>query len=183
MRRSALLCVACFFAACGTRDAGAPRGSAGISRGAAPPAPVVSAPRDPPGCLHYQPSKSELRGTLTREMHYGPPNYGEDTLHDERRIVPILRLDSAIAVCGWRGQDSPEAESERNVREVQLVRLHPLLRPLPRTGEVVAYGELFHQVAGAHFTRVLLMVDSVRPVVPPRFAAVSTLTPVGLAQP
>jgi len=37
-------------------------------------------------------------------------------------------------------------------------------------GEVVAYGELFHQVAGEHFTRVLLMVDSVRPVVPPRLA-------------
>jgi hypothetical protein len=168
MRRSALLCVACFFVACGTRDAGAPRGSDGVPRGAPPPAPIVPASGDPPGCLHYLPSKSELRGTLTRVMHYGPPNYGEDTLHDERLTVPILRLDSAIAVCGWRGQDSPEVESERGVREVHLV--HPELKPLPHAGEVVAYGELFHQIAGEHFTRVLLMVDSVRPVVPPRLA-------------
>jgi hypothetical protein len=170
MRRFALLCVACFLAAaCGTRDAGAERGSADAPRSAPPPASVIPASDDPPGCLHYEPSKSVLRGTLTRVIRYGPPNFGEDTLHDERLTVPILRLDSVIAVCG-SPNDEQNSESERDVREVQLVARGSARRPLPRSGDVVVYGELFHWITGWHFTHVLLTVDSIRPdrPAPPR---------------
>jgi hypothetical protein len=139
---------------------------------AAPPTPQATAPvvppsDDPPNCLHYEPAKSELRGTVTMARHYGPPNYGEDTLHDQRVNVPILHLDSAIAVCGSPA-DPANTDSERDVRQVQLVTLDPRRRPLPHSGHVVAKGELFHWIAGLHFTRVLLNVDSIRTTARPR---------------
>jgi|GEM_PF-4198418 len=175
MLRWALLCVAAFSAAaCGGRDADAPHRAgpglrppptAAAAPPSAPPAPVAAVPDDPPGCLHYEPSKAVLRGTLTRVIRYGPPNFGEDTLHDERLTVPILRLDSAIAVCG-SPDDDVNSESERDVREVQLVERGSARRPLPRSGDVVVYGELFHWITGWHFTHVLLTVDSIRPIVP-----------------
>jgi len=108
-----------------------------------------------------------LRGTVTRVKHYGAPNFGEDTLHDERLSVPILRLDTAIVVCG-SPEDLGNSETERDVREVQLVTFDPVHRPLPHSGRFITSGKLFHSHTGWHFTRVLLIVDSIRSVPAPQ---------------
>src|SRR5258705_13691232 len=55
-------------------------------------------------CVRIGDGKTELKGVLAVEMHYGPPNYGEDTATDARYHIWVLRTDMPFKSC----PDSPD---------------------------------------------------------------------------
>jgi hypothetical protein len=106
-------------------------------------------------CLEYGPAIVTLTGTITRHMEYGPPNYGEDPAHDERVVYWYLDVDKPICVNGKDG-DTPEMESERDVRRLQIV-YHGYPKGSGWIGHHVSItGTLFHAIWGRHFTKVLI---------------------------
>lgn len=112
-----------------------------------------------PSCLQYEPSIVTLSGTISRHMHYGPPNYGEDPVHDEKGFYWYLDLDKPICVSGKR-EDSPDMEGERDVRHLQIV-----YQDYPAgTGwighHVSVTGTLFHAHTIHHYTKVLIMATN-----------------------
>lgn len=74
-------------------------------------------------CLKYEPAEVHLRGRVVFEKHFGPPNFGEDTLHDERVNAAIFVLASPVAVCGDTTADSPNADSFTDVTRLDFVVL------------------------------------------------------------
>src|ERR1044071_1778577 len=51
----------------------------------------------PSGCL--SPGSIRLRGVLRKELHAGPPGYGENPATDERDTVVALVLPAPVALC------------------------------------------------------------------------------------
>jgi hypothetical protein len=112
-----------------------------------------------PSCLEYEPAVVTLSGTISRHMHYGPPNYGEDPEHDEKGFYWYLDLDRPICVNG-KNEDSPDMEGESDVRHVQIVYGVYADYP-PGRGwigrHVSITGSLFHADTVHHHTEVLIM--------------------------
>lgn len=118
---------------------------------------AVRAPVD--SCDHYAPQTVVLMGKLTEVWKYGPPNYGENPRTDARVKVPILKLKRPRSVCGDPRSDI-NTDSERNIREVQLVVEH--LNPRLVGKSIVATGTLFHSHTGHHYTKVLMIVKTIQ---------------------
>ena len=128
---------------------------------------VVRAEASEPSCLEYEPAVVTLSGTITRLMKYGPPGYGEDPVHDEKVRYWYLDLEQPICVNG-KNEDSPESESERDVRRVQII----YYRGYPSGGgwigaHVSIDGTLIHAIWGRHYTKVLIEANSTTKL--PRF--------------
>ena len=107
---------------------------------------ISSAEAREPSCLAYEPAIVTLKGSISRHMHYGPPNYGEDPDHDEKGFYWYLDLDKPICVKG-KNEDSPNMESERDVRHVQIV--YGMYQDYPPGGGWIGYrvsitGMLYH---------------------------------------
>lgn len=107
-------------------------------------------------CLQYGPAVVSLTGTITKHMTYGPPNYGEDPAHDSQEIYWYLDLDNPICVDGAK-DNSPEAQGEKDVREVQIVYSNGY----PKGNDWINHraiitGTLFHAISGHHHTKVLI---------------------------
>jgi hypothetical protein len=114
----------------------------------------------------YDTGGVQSRGTLTRRSVYGPPGDGETPEQDERGTILVLRLFQPIAV-GPVSQvvhkDNPNADTFKDVREVQLV--------IPRNANhgidtlfgkvVLASGVLNEQVAPSEYTDVWMDVRTV----------------------
>jgi hypothetical protein len=119
-------------------------------------------PRATP-CLHYTPAVVELRGRLVLELHYGPPNYGEDTAHDEKGLAPVLVLRTPIAVCGDTGSEEFNRDTFPSERRLQFVILQGGVhfRPFLHQDLQVA-GRLYQGQTAHYFTNVAIEVCQVR---------------------
>src|SRR5437762_130348 len=82
---------------------------------------VQAAPRR---SYDYEPVVVELTGRIVWEMHYGPPNYGDDPKHDQKGNYPILMLDAPIDVRG-NPKDELDSEGHQNVARIQMVTRGP----------------------------------------------------------
>lgn len=111
-------------------------------------------------CEHYAPRSVTLSGELTQVQKYGPPNYGENPKTDARVRVLVLKLPRTLNVCGDPTSDI-NTESEKNVREVQLVMSDSSAKHLVGRA-VIATGTLFHSHTGHHYTKVLMNVSEIR---------------------
>ena len=110
------------------------------------------------GCLSFEPRTVELRGRLSIQQKYGPPNYGEDSATDQKVQVPILVLDHPVNVCG-DSTSQVNSESVHDVKEIQLVLpdgAHAYDRLMNQS--VVVTGTLSAAVSGHHYTPVVLTI-------------------------
>ena len=109
----------------------------------------------------YEPVVSTLTGTLTTQVYWGPPNYGEDTTMDERETEYILVLDKAISISK---PDSDLSDGYNaaiaNVKQLQIVHSQKLDAYVHK--KVKAVGSLFGAQTGHHHTDVLLDLKSIR---------------------
>ena len=111
--------------------------------------------------LSYEPATVELKGRLTFEWKYGPPNYGENPTTDAKVKVPVLVLVTPINVRGTPG-DAQNAASVRGVRRIQLILSNVKTPYKEFTGKmVVVKGTLFHAFSGHHYTKVVMDVSSI----------------------
>ena len=113
--------------------------------------------------LEFEPSVVEVSGILAMQVHFGPPNYGEDLLRDKELRSFVLRLSQPINI---RGDPSNPAHEEprENIKEVQInfaAADEPwALRCIGR--RVTARGMLFSPIFGGWTVRdVVLRANNV----------------------
>ena len=120
------------------------------------------------GC--WSPGQTQLRGVLRKEVHLGPPGYGENPATDERDTVVALILPTPIALCRDSVSGKPR---QAPLVERRISLWHVTESALDAAGETVTVYGFLHEAAYAHeFGPIVLQVDSVpdlRPV-PPRRA-------------
>jgi hypothetical protein len=115
-----------------------------------------------PGCLSFEPYTVELRGRLTIQQKYGPPNYGEDSATDKNVPLPVLVLDQPVEVCG-DSTSQLNSESVYNVREIQLFlrgRTQAYDRSINQS--VVVTGTLSAANGSGEYTPVVLTVKEAK---------------------
>jgi hypothetical protein len=114
-------------------------------------------------CLPYEPAKVSITGRLTVRNEYGPPNYGETPAQDEKLRVPILELARPADICANPTGDV-DRETYHNLREIQLNFAKQQVSPeVYLSRRLNVRGTLYQAISGYHFTKVLMMVDSVTP--------------------
>ena len=116
----------------------------------------------PDTCLRYG-RPLQLEGKLFYEFHYGLPGFGKNPQTDAKDYVPMIRLPRPVTVCrGDLGVDT-----ERNVREMQLVFLSGPVPPRRQAGQrLVVTGTLFHSSTTHHYRQVLWAVKEFRSALP-----------------
>jgi uncharacterized protein DUF4431 len=117
-----------------------------------------------PRCLAFEPHTVDLRGRLTIQQKYGPPNYGDHPATDQKVQVHILVLEQPVDVCG-DSRSQLNSESVHNVNEIQLVLpegTHTYDRLTNQS--VVVTGTLSAAVSGHHYTAVVLTVKNAKVV-------------------
>ena len=114
--------------------------------------------------FHYEPAQEELSGNLDIQTFPGLPNYESVANGDEAEKGLYLKLDNPIDVIATKVDAN--AETERNVKIVQLILIHQgfwkRLENLGRGAHVVFKGKLSHRLTGHHHARVLLEVEQIR---------------------
>jgi hypothetical protein len=117
----------------------------------------VTAAKD--ACVPYGPERVTLVGKAVPAIGYGAPDYGGSPDRDAKERFLSLTLDRALCVAA-ADRDSPEAEAESNVHEVQL--LFGRGAPEGLAGRRLRVtGTLFHGITGHHHTKVLMTVNRV----------------------
>lgn len=97
-----------------------------------------------------------LRGSLSEEAYFGPPNYGETPETDKKEQVHFLLLEEKISVTGLSNSIQSEALEQD---KVQLLRIsNP--RKLPSC--IVVTGDIFEAISGHHRTQVIMNVRHVK---------------------
>ncbi len=108
---------------------------------------------------HYEPAISKLSGTIETEIHYGPPNYGENLNTDRPEKIYVLSLQSPITVEANK-DDVLNARTFENIYKLQIfsgsneVNLGPLVGRKTRLT-----GKIFQGVSGHHHTDVLMVAE------------------------
>ena len=109
-------------------------------------------------CLRQMPARVVARGRLRKEVHLGPPGYGETPQRDERDTIVVLVLPRSIPVCAVPHRGDTVAVVHASA--LQLV--YAPRNVLDHMGEeFTVYGRLEEAVWGWHFTNVVLHVDSI----------------------
>ena len=113
--------------------------------------------RDPSGCI--TPGRIVLRGTLRREVHLGPPGYGENPATDERDTIVALVLPKPFALCRDSTVGSARATA---VVDRRVTLWHVTRSALEGIGQTVtAYGTIYEAAFLHEFGPLVLQVDSV----------------------
>jgi len=117
----------------------------------------------PGGCL--SPGEIRLRGVLRREIHLGPPGYGENPATDERDTVIALILPARLALCRDSvagGRPAPPLVGRR------ISLWHVTKSALDAVGQTVTVYGVLHEANFAHeFGPLVMQVDSVPDLRPP----------------
>lgn len=112
----------------------------------------------------YEPKVSEVKGKLTLNSFYGPPNYGETPETDKIEKVWILTTVNAINVF----QEKAEIEegdfnsTQYNIERVQLTTIkHSIDLKRYENKRITVKGTFWGGHTGHHFTPVLMDIISV----------------------
>ncbi len=132
-----------------------------------PPREIVQGPidtgtlqstQDTTHCLRQMPARVVAQGRIRKEVHAGPPGYGETPDQDERDTILVLVLPGPIPVCA----DPAHGDTVAVVHASALQLVYVPRNALEHLGEAVTvYGRLEEAVFGWHFTSVVLHVDSI----------------------
>ncbi len=104
--------------------------------------------------LRFEPSLVSLSGTIRREEFFGPPNYGEDKLHDKKESVHLLKLDIGINVAAESG--SAFNDQTLKCQTVIQVLLPSKFRFSDRLGKVKVSGTISAGHTGHDRTNLVL---------------------------
>jgi Domain of unknown function (DUF4431) len=108
-------------------------------------------------CLSYNQQSTTLRGIVTQQTFFGPPNFGETPEIDKRETQSVLMLAEPICVTA-----SDDEDAEQNQLQVTLVpRIKISLKALDGK-QVKVTGKLFHAHTGHHHTPLLLELVSIK---------------------
>jgi hypothetical protein len=107
---------------------------------------------------HYEPEVITLKGKISRELFWGPPSYGEDTLIDLKERVYIFYPENALDL---------EADSsfEFNIAQKDVEALQLVIDSIPPNlleTTITAKGTLFGAHTGHHFTKALMNVSDIK---------------------
>ena len=134
-----------------------------------------------PDCVGLWPERVQLHGTISVEVHPGPPGYGETPARDRRDSIVVLTIAAPLAVC----RDSNVTNSVRPVKTARFQVTGYAHEALSHPGRhVTVFGSLTPAVWGWHYLKVILEADSIPELgptkhIPARIArkAVSQLAP------
>ena len=120
-----------------------------------------------PDCVSVWPERVELRGTISVEVHPGPPGYGETPAEDRRDSIVVLTISAPLAVCG----DSNATNSFPPVKTARFQVTGNAHEALSHAGRhVTVYGSLTPAVWGWHYLKVILEADSIPELAPAKHA-------------
>ncbi len=111
--------------------------------------------------LEYWPAVVEIKGELSIETFFGPPNFGEEPETDAKESHWILTLNEPINVRPPKDADPHADPAIENVKKLQLVLPESASELIGR--QVIVKGTLFHAHTGHHHTDVLLEVETIVP--------------------
>jgi hypothetical protein len=106
----------------------------------------------------FEPETSVLTGTLTTELYYGPPNFGESPETDAKEYPYIFYPDHTINVI--QTSDSSEFDvTTQGITKIQLapvggLSLHSLVNK-----KIQVTGQFYGAHTGHHHTDVLMTVE------------------------
>src|SRR6266571_6046291 len=119
---------------------------------------LLQSTNDTTRCLRQMPARVVARGRIRKDVHLGPPGYGETPDQDKRDTILVLVLPGPIPVCA----DPEHGDTEAVVHTSALQLVNVPRNALEHVGEAVTvYGRLEEAVFGWHFTSVVLHVDSI----------------------
>ena len=99
-----------------------------------------------------------ISGIIKTELHYGAPNFGEDTINDKKVYPYILYLDKQISVFAEDGFES----TYKHIEKVQLTSTHNIKFENLKGKKVELTGELFESDNGNHFTDILMDISKLK---------------------
>jgi len=119
---------------------------------------TLQSAEDTTQCLHQLPARVVARGRLRKEVHLGPPGYGETPEQDRRDTILVLVVSHPIPVCA----DPERGDTAGAVLAQALQLVYAPRNGLEHIGEtVMVFGGLEEAVFGWHYTNVVLHVDSI----------------------
>jgi hypothetical protein len=111
-----------------------------------------------PDCVGLWPERVRVRGTLSREIHLGPPGYGETPNRDRKDSIVVLTLPDAVTICG----DSTITGRSASVRTDRFQVTGHAREALDHIGQqVTVFGSLTPAVWGWHYLKIILEADSI----------------------
>lgn len=110
-------------------------------------------------------SRVTLAGILSREIVWGPPNFGEDTKHDRKETAWFISLNYSIPV-----QSDHEFGLKGELIQVKKIRLHATIGQIDEmksriNRQVVVTGTLWTAVGPADVTLVTMELLGIEPPV------------------
>ena len=107
-------------------------------------------------CAPLSPTKIHLTGRLAREVHLGPPGYGENPKTDEKDTVLVLVLSERVRGC------TSERSHGGDTASTHIQLLGHAREGFFHIGEsITVYGELSEAEWGWHFTPLVFETDSI----------------------
>jgi len=108
----------------------------------------------------YEPSVSTVNGIITKEVHYGPPNFGENPETDSKDTIYVVALIKKISVYPSRDTEKENSNTDSlfNIDKMQVIGLDKKTLENNIGKEVKLTGTLFEAISGNHYTKVLINV-------------------------
>jgi len=107
--------------------------------------------------LHYEPEIVTLSGVIKIKTFPGAPNYENIESGDDTESCPYLILDHPIDVIVSPKYQDPNAESEKNLRIIQIAAGDDSdWDDKYIDNHVHVIGTLYHAITGHHHTQVLI---------------------------
>lgn len=107
----------------------------------------------------YEPSVTELRGTLYQKTYPGPPEYTSVEMGDTPETVLILALTEPVDVLLAHEEEEPFNQPEKGVREVHISFSDSEPHKELWNQGVVVRGTLFSAHTGHHRRRVVMLAN------------------------
>jgi hypothetical protein len=107
----------------------------------------------------YEPELSTIDGKISSEIHWGPPNYGENPDTDSQVRLYFITLDSPIKVEARPG-GVVNINSYQDVTVIQITYDKLVIEDFIG-GYCTVTGKLYERIFGIHMTNVLMAVEDI----------------------
>jgi hypothetical protein len=106
-------------------------------------------------------SVSVITGTVTTEIYFGPPGFGEHPKTDSKEEVYILTIEKPITVISKETDENATNITKENVSRIQLIMPDNIDASGYKNKTVRLTGTFFGAQTGHHHTDVLMDVQKV----------------------
>jgi|GEM_PF-3405447 len=97
-----------------------------------------------------------LRGSLSKEVYFGPPNYGETPEIDKKEQVYFLWLEEKISISG------PSNAIQSEALEQDKIQLLKIFKPAELPPCIIVTGDIFEAISGHHRAQIMMNVRDVK---------------------